>query len=59
MLGILLLAIFYIWLLIGDSRGLSFKILLSFLMIASYVVFLKNQGANNNEILEIIFSLGR
>ena len=56
MLGILGLAILYIWLLIGNSRSFIFKAILSALILGSYVFFLQTQGAKRDEILEILFS---
>ena len=56
MLGIILLAIFSMWIWIGRGRSLGFKIILSGLILLSYVVFLQKQGASNEEIMEILLS---
>ncbi|OFZ29220.1 MAG: hypothetical protein A3D92_08155 [Bacteroidetes bacterium RIFCSPHIGHO2_02_FULL_44_7] len=56
MLGIILLAVVSIWIWVGNGRGALFKIILSAVIVGGYVLFLQNQGASQDEILEILFS---
>ena len=56
MLGILILITVYIWFLMGDRFNLSIKFIICAAAVYSYVYYLQAQGANRDQIIEILLT---
>ena len=56
MIGLIIVAVIFFWMLFGKSFQLTYKLLLSAFVIASYMYYLHSQGATWEQILEILFT---
>ena len=56
MIGLIILAVVFFWMLLGKGVQLTYKLILVAFVIFSYIYYLHSQGANAEQILEILFT---